>query len=71
MTKIDTKIGSNRNINKGETYHHKYQLPVNPPEAHAAYKMHLVKSPDDKSTKDFLAAQHEQHEARNGIMMNN
>ena len=55
-------------IGEGEDYHHKYQSPVTPPEAHAPYKMNPVKSSDNKSIKDCLAVRHQHHEQNNTIL---
>ena len=55
-------------IGEGEDYHHKYQSPVTPAEAHAPYKMNPVKSSDNKSIKDCLAVRHQHHEHINTIL---
>ena len=52
-------IGSNRNINKAKVYHLKSWSRVTSPGANAVHVMYPMKSPDDKSIKDYLPAQHE------------
>ena len=55
ISKIDIKIGSNRNMKKTEVCHCKSKSPLTPMKEHFSHKMDLVKILDDKWKKDFRA----------------